>query len=306
MVFRRALASLGLLASVTAFAWAQQPTSTTPPAELKAPPDPDTVAVVNGEKITRADVIRYLLAQYGSSAVDRLVDLKLMEQAAKKQNVTVTQADMDRVYEQYRKTAPTPQVFDDYEKQVGKQFIMMQLEPRVIMVKLGEKISQVSDDELEEIRASHILVRVDSSGPDAAAKDKAAKDKIEKALAEIKEGKDFAEVAKQYSEDPGTAQNGGDLGVFGRGRMVKEFEDAAFAAKVGEVVGPIKTTYGYHLIKVTERHPASEMDPITRGQKHDDAILQKTRSAVNAWLADYRKSAKVDKYKLIPDNFIPK
>jgi len=69
----------------------------------------------------------------------------------------------------------------------------------------------------------------------------------------IKEGEDFASLAKTYSEDPGTRDKGGDLGFFTRGTMVKPFEEAAFSAKVGEVVGPVKSPYGLHIIKVEEK-----------------------------------------------------
>jgi peptidyl-prolyl cis-trans isomerase D len=75
---------------------------------------------------------------------------------------------------------------------------------------------------------------------------------INYALRQINNGIAFEEVAKNYSEDA-SAQNGGDLGFFDRGKMVQEFEDAAFAAKVGEVVGPVRSNFGYHLIKVTDQ-----------------------------------------------------
>ncbi|HDQ44364.1 MAG TPA: hypothetical protein ENN17_02535 [bacterium] len=71
-------------------------------------------------------------------------------------------------------------------------------------------------------------------------------------LEEIRDGADFAEMAREYSQD-GTAQNGGDLGFFGRGSMVKPFEEAAFGARVGELVGPVETSFGVHLIKVIAR-----------------------------------------------------
>ncbi len=76
---------------------------------------------------------------------------------------------------------------------------------------------------------------------------------IQDILKEIKSGGSFEELAKKYSEDEGTASEGGDLGYFSRGMMVKPFEDAAFSAKIGEVVGPIKTRFGLHLIKVVDR-----------------------------------------------------
>ena len=70
---------------------------------------------------------------------------------------------------------------------------------------------------------------------------------------EILQGADFEEMAKEYSKDPGSAQKGGDLGFFGKGTMVKPFEDAAFSAKVGELIGPIKTVHGLHIIQVMNR-----------------------------------------------------
>lgn len=101
----------------------------------------------------------------------------------------------------------------------------------------------------EQRRASHILIGVDKAA-DAKAK-AAAKAKAEKLLAEVKAGKDFGALAKANSTDPGSAQQDGDLGVFGRGTMVKPFEDATFALKVGEVSGIVETEFGYHIIKLT-------------------------------------------------------
>lgn len=96
----------------------------------------------------------------------------------------------------------------------------------------------------EEVKASHILIKF---GDDKAA----AKKKIDEIYAKTKTG-DFAELAKEFSQD-GSASQGGDLGFFKRGQMVKEFEDAAFAAKAGDITAPIETMYGYHIIKVEEK-----------------------------------------------------
>ncbi|MDQ5878908.1 MAG: peptidyl-prolyl cis-trans isomerase [Pseudomonadota bacterium] len=102
----------------------------------------------------------------------------------------------------------------------------------------------------EERRASHILITASASAPDA---DKAkAKAKAEEVLKEVqKSPARFAELAKQYSQDPGSAANGGDLGFFGRGMMVKPFEDAVFAQKQGETSGLVQSDFGYHIIKLT-------------------------------------------------------
>jgi len=89
-----------------------------------------------------------------------------------------------------------------------------------------------------EVRASHILVKSEQEARDLKTR--------------IEGGEDFASVAKAHSTCP-SGQSGGDLGYFGKGMMVKEFEDAAFASDVNKVSEPVKTQFGYHLIKVTEQ-----------------------------------------------------
>jgi peptidyl-prolyl cis-trans isomerase D len=104
----------------------------------------------------------------------------------------------------------------------------------------------------EQVRASHILLLVNDKRTDAQARQQLEdiKNQVEK------KGEDFGAAARKVSEDPGSKANGGDLGFFGHGRMVKEFEQAAFSAPVGQLVGPIKSSFGYHLLKVTGRRGA--------------------------------------------------
>ena len=90
-----------------------------------------------------------------------------------------------------------------------------------------------------EVRASHILVKTEQEAKDL--------------YNEIKNGKSFAVVAQEKSLCP-SGQNGGDLGFFGKGMMVKPFEDAAFALEVGELSQPVETQFGWHLIEVTGKH----------------------------------------------------
>lgn len=102
----------------------------------------------------------------------------------------------------------------------------------------------------EQVKASHILVKF---GDDP----KAAKEKAEAILAELKGGANFADLAKAKSDDPGSAARGGDLGLFGRGKMVKAFEDAAFALKnPGDLSDIIESQFGYHILVLIERKPA--------------------------------------------------
>ena len=119
-----------------------------------------------------------------------------------------------------------------------------------------ERVAQYYEDHKEEfrqdeqVRARHILIKLDQQ---ASAEDEAkARGAAEAALRRIQEGEAFAEVAKQLSQDPASAEQGGDLGFFKRGEMVKPFEDVAFALKVGVVSDPIRTEFGFHVIQVEE------------------------------------------------------
>ncbi|GAA4418997.1 peptidylprolyl isomerase [Acidovorax lacteus] len=105
----------------------------------------------------------------------------------------------------------------------------------------GEKRFAIPD----EVRASHILI----------AKGDGAEQKAKALLQDLKNGKDFEALAKEHSADPGSAAKGGDLGSFSRGRMVKPFEDAAFALQPGQLSEVVESQFGYHIIKVTERKP---------------------------------------------------
>ncbi|AZQ48767.1 peptidylprolyl isomerase PrsA [Bacillus sp. GX] len=144
--------------------------------------------------------------------------------------------------------------YDEMKKQLGDQFdtLLKQQGLKEETVKNGVRASlaqekaiekTITDKELKdnykpEIKASHILV-----------KDEATAKKVKE---ELGQGKSFEELAKQYSEDTGSKEKGGDLGFFGAGKMVKEFEDAAYKLKKDEVSEPVKSQFGYHIIKVTD------------------------------------------------------
>jgi peptidyl-prolyl cis-trans isomerase D len=125
----------------------------------------------------------------------------------------------------------------------------VQITPEQIKQYYEERRAQF--DIPEERRARHILISAPSSAaPEAKAK---AKERAEALAAEARQApKRFADLATKNSEDPGSAAEGGDLGFFPRGRMVKAFDDAVFAAKPGEIVGPIETQFGYHVILLEE------------------------------------------------------
>jgi peptidyl-prolyl cis-trans isomerase D len=103
------------------------------------------------------------------------------------------------------------------------------------------------------VRAAHILFKTEGKSPEETEKIKA---KASEVLARVKKGEDFTALAKKYSEDDGSASQGGDLGFFGRGQMVPEFENAAFTLKEGNISDLIVTKYGFHIIKVFEKQLA--------------------------------------------------
>ncbi|MDP8257036.1 MAG: SurA N-terminal domain-containing protein [Candidatus Alcyoniella australis] len=106
----------------------------------------------------------------------------------------------------------------------------------------------------EKVRASHVLVQVPQQSSDEVRQ--AALEKAELVLKRAQAADaDFAELARKYSDDPGTRENGGDLGLVGRGQFVPQFEDAAFSVEPGELVGPVQTPFGYHVIRVTQKVP---------------------------------------------------
>lgn len=111
----------------------------------------------------------------------------------------------------------------------------------------------------ERVKASHILVMPDASpNSPTGMTDEGAKRLADELLARVKSGESFSGLARQYSKDPGSAAKGGELGWFGKGVMVPEFEDAAFALKPGQVSPVIKTNYGYHIIKCEEKDAGFE------------------------------------------------
>jgi len=143
----------------------------------------------------------------------------------------------------------------------------------------------------ERVHARHILVKFEAGNDESRA---AAEKKLADLEAEVEAGESFALLAIEHSEGP-SGQKGGDLGYFERGQMVKEFDDAAFGAEPGSIVGPVETQFGLHLIKV-EEHTAPSTVPLTEVEPKIREYLaqQKLYSTVEALIEDLRASGNVD------------
>ncbi len=159
----------------------------------------------------------------------------------------------------------------------------------------------------QEVRARHILFSLKEDTPEADI------DKIragaEKVLAEAKQGKDFTELARQYSQDPSVSENGGDLGYFTRGRMAPAFADAAFSLKSGEISELVRSPFGFHIIKVEDVHPEkltsleearNEIESKLRGEITRDTAHRKARDFLDVAYAqkDIGKAAQAAKLQL--------
>jgi parvulin-like peptidyl-prolyl isomerase len=147
-------------------------------------------------------------------------------------------------------------------------------------------------DTPEEVHARHILIRVPEGASEAEIAQ--AKKQIEDIKKELENGADFAELAKKYSQDPGSAPNGGDLGFFRRGQMVREFEDAAFSLEPGQISDPVRTQFGFHLIKVEEKKPAQhpELAQIRERVLKDYIAAERTRR-FEQFYAELKAHAKI-------------
>lgn len=149
----------------------------------------------------------------------------------------------------------------------------------------------------EKVRARHILIAVQKNA--SPEQDKAAEAKAREVYEKAsKPNSDFSKLAAEYSDDTGSKSDGGDLGFFERGMMVPEFEQAAFALKQGAVSQPVRTNYGYHIIKVEEHTPASAPDFQKAKDKIRYRLMAETHDkTVTQKLAQLRKTATID-YKI--------
>ena len=119
-------------------------------------------------------------------------------------------------------------------------------------------------------------------------------EKAEEVKAQLEDGGDFAELARENSQDPGSAEKGGDLGCLGEGETVPEFEDAAFGAERGEIVGPVETQFGYHLIEVTEiRDEQTQPLDEVEAQITDQLAATQQEEEFTAWIEQQEKQRNV-------------
>lgn len=284
----------------------------------------DTVLVfINGVEITEAELqaeIAKLPSYYVSTldnetirkaVLDQLIAKELLLEQVKLQGMTVAAAEIDVVLTNLTINAQLTE--EEFKEKLAEQGLTLEkfkelVEEQLAINKVIEQNAlaniQVTEEELEayyeeqketmqEVRASHILicyqgaVRCEENRTKEEAQQQ-AKDIIQ----QIKEGREFSDLAKEYSDDPSAAFNAGDLGWFKKGQMVGEFEDAAFAMNIGELSEqPVETVFGYHVIETTDKKE-SYLD--FKEDVLQILLLEKQREAVNAYLKALEENATIE------------
>ena len=299
-------------------------------ADKKAPEN--KVAVVNGVAISKGEFDRELdffikraaqggqqipdaqMDQMKNEVLENLIDRELLFQECKKKRVQVESEAVADQLKNIQQRYPDKDEFKKLLNEMGltESQVKAQIERGMAIQELIDKEVagkiKISDEESksfydnnpqffeqpEQVKASHILIKVENDAPDAQKAE--ARKKIEAVQQKVKKGEDFADLAKTYSEGP-SGPRGGDLGYFRRGQMVKPFEDAAFSLKPNEVSDIVETQFGYHLVKVVDNKPAKKMTYAeVKDRINDHLKKQKTDSEANAYIENLRKNAKIEKF----------
>ncbi len=242
------------------------------------------VAKVGNSGITQADFEREMksLPDYAKQLfegeagkekfLDEIVKKEILYQEALKKGLDKS-PDFSRKLEEFKKLTLASELL---EKDIMSKNKVTEQEVKDYYNKHKDDFTSTS-----QMRASHILVKTEAEA--------------NKVLARLKKGEKFEEIAKKESLDTASAKNGGDIGFFTRGQLVPEFEKAAAGLKVGELSGPVKTAYGYHIIKVTDK----KTGPVVEFDRVKDVIFQrlsgeKQKEAFDNYIAELRKNYKVE------------
>ncbi|WP_139990751.1 peptidylprolyl isomerase [Paenibacillus paridis] len=258
--------------------------------------DNESVATVNGTNISKERLYDELITAGGPATLENLITQELIMQEAKANNITVTDADINSEIDLIKKSFGSEEEFNSTLAQYNMTVESLKKDTKINLTirKILEPKTDVTDEEVqqyydankatmgtpEEIQASHILV--------------ATKEEADAILAELKQGGDFAAIAKEKSIDPGSKDKGGDLGFFGKGDMVAEFEEAAFALKINEISAVVQSQHGFHIIKKTAEKAA--VVPTFEEKKEEikkQLVATEANQLSEAWMSEIRAKAKI-------------
>lgn len=258
----------------------------------------EIVAKVDGVEISRQEFYDRLINISGNEVLETLIAETIVDLEAEEQEIEISQEDIDKEFADLEEYYGGEEAFDTALENAGttrddlEQQIIMNLRIR----KLVEPYIEISDEEVQEyfdanidtfgtpeqIRARHILVET--------------QEEADEIYEELMNGGDFEELAKEHSTD-GSAEDGGDLGLFGRGKMVKEFEEAAFALDIDEISEPVESEFGFHIIKLEEKNAEikAEFEDFEEDIRNN-LFDQQISSAYTTWYAEMTEKYNIVNY----------
>ncbi|MGX9136506.1 peptidylprolyl isomerase [Rummeliibacillus sp. JY-2-4R] len=262
------------------------------------------VAKVGNVKISQEELNTALNKQYGTTILDTLISDKVIELEAKKQDVTVSkkavQSQLDTLATQYGSEealesalASSNMTISDAKKSIETYLLAKKLMEPTLKITDTElksyfKENKETYDQAAQVEASHILLN-----------DKKTANTV---LDKLKNGEDWDTLAKKYSQDSSNASDGGKLGYFSKSDMDEDFANTAFSLKVGETSGAVKSSYGYHIIKVTGKKDAKEANYAdVKDQVKEAVVEQKINDNYSTWLSSLYEDYKIEN-KLTDDS----
>src|SRR5215217_9299086 len=243
----------------------------------------------------------------------QLVEIEIAKAYAEEQGITVSEDEVNKEIETLKdqiaqqaqaqgQNVEREEAFDQALQQAGltEEELRQQIREQLPIQEVQERVAGGAEPSQEEVEkfyeqnkaaqfttpeqrcARHILFNKDQ------------KEKAEEVKKQLEGGADFAKLAKEYSQDPGSAQQGGDLGCLGKGETVSNFDEALFNAQKGEIVGPVETEFGYHLIEVTDIKPQSTQ-PLeeVESQIKDQLATDLQAQEFSAWLQKQKEQRNV-------------
>jgi foldase protein PrsA len=257
----------------------------------------EVVAKVGSKSISKEDLYTTLVDQYGEAALDTLIAEKIVELESDKKKITVKDSEIDEELQSMKDSYGGEEAFNEALASSGASLdsVKKNVQSFLLTEKLLEDRISISDDQIkeyfeankdsfvqeEQVEASHILVDDEKTAQEVKKK--------------LDDGGDFAELAKEYSTDTSNAESGGELGFFAKGEMVTEFDEKAFAMKKGEISEPVKTEFGYHIIKVTDKKDAKEAVLADHKEEIKDILFdQALQTEYGTWLQEKKEDYKIE------------
>jgi parvulin-like peptidyl-prolyl isomerase len=285
------------------------------------------VAVFEGGEVTQGELEEFARSSgFGELSEDspqyeaavqqimpQLVGIEIAKAYAQENDITVSDAEVDRelenikeqVGEQARASGQDLSNQEAYEQALEQNGITEDqlredIRENLPIQEVQQRVAgdaQPSDEEVQKFYSDNKAAQFTDPAQRCVRHilfNKDQKEKAEEVKQQLQEGGDFAELAKENSQDPGSAENGGDLGCLGKGETVPEFEEAAFGAERGEIVGPVESQFGYHVIEVTEVRE-EEIRPLAEveTQIRDQLSTEQQAQEFDAWIQEQKEKRNV-------------